>query len=96
MSSTLGNEPPDYTSSLRWGKAGNPDSEYYPSRFDFFLSLDAVTYPKVRRGGLVPLLPEASPIISPLGVGPEPTNAINARILFRRGNISIADGAGGF
>jgi hypothetical protein len=90
----------NYTSNLRWGKAENFDSLYYPGRFDYLLSLDAVPYPKLKRGALVPLLPQPpspAPLpAAPYGVAQEPTHAIDARILFRRGNISVPDGLGGF
>jgi hypothetical protein len=90
-----GNANPDFFSSLRWGKAADPDSNYYPSAIDRIFSLNAAIYPKIKRGQLVPLLPQPSPAPSPYGVGPEPTRSIDARILFRRGNIKIDDGLGG-
>jgi hypothetical protein len=94
-----GNVQPDYTSNLRWGKAPDSKSTYYPSGIDYTFNLDALVYPKTKRGKLVPLLPQPSPgplPASPFGVGPEPTKSISARILFRRGNISLPDGLGGF
>jgi hypothetical protein len=93
----VGDQPPDFTSTLRWGKDADPSSAYYPSAFNLSVSLDAVPYPKLKSGDLVPLLPSSSALtVAPLGLGTEPIHSINARILFRRGNISIPDGLGGF
>jgi hypothetical protein len=93
----------DVLSTMRWGKNPNPNTNYYPGGIDYIFSLDALTYPKVKRGALPPLLPESpspSPLAplaaAPYGVGPEPTRSIDARVLFRRGNISVPDGLGGF
>jgi hypothetical protein len=94
----VGDQPPDFTSTLRWGKDPDLNSAYYPSAFNLFISLNAVPYPKLRRGSLVPLLPEPSPspiAAAPFGIATEPTRSIDARILFRRGNISLPDGLGG-
>jgi hypothetical protein len=93
----VGDQPPDFTSSLRWGKDANPNTAYYPSAINQLITLNAVPYPKLKPGDLVPLLPQSSTLtLTPLGIGTEPIHSINARILFRRGNISIPDGAGGF
>jgi hypothetical protein len=86
---------PDYTSSLRWGKAPGLDPNYYPGPIDLLVALDALPYPKLRRGSLVPLLPQQPSPIAPYGIVTEPIHSIDARILFRRGNISLPDGAGG-
>jgi hypothetical protein len=91
-------------SSMQWGKASNPSSDYYPAGINRVFSLDALAYPKLKkRGALPPLLPQSpspaplAPLAAaPFGVGPEPTRSIDAKILFRRGNLSFPDGAGGF
>jgi hypothetical protein len=92
-----GGDSVDLTSNLRWGKDADPDATYYPNSFNYSLMLDALPYPKTRRGALPPLLPRSTMLLAhePFGIG-EPTRAIDARILFRRGNITIADGLGGF
>lgn len=82
----------DLTSSFRWGKDAEPDSKYYPNPFNLSFNLDAVQYPKLKPHALVPLLPQTSTTLAlaaPYGAFPEPTRSINARILFRRGNIDV-------
>lgn len=84
----------DLTSTFRWGKDVEVDSTFYPGAFDLSFQLNAVSYPKLKHGALVPLLPQSSLLLAaaqPFGIAAEPTRAINARMIFRRGNLSVLD-----
>jgi hypothetical protein len=80
-----GDPTPQFQSQLRWGKRQNFDPDFYSGGIDRGVFLDAVPYPKVKRGALVPILPGGS----------EPTRSINARMTFRRGNIRLSNTTGG-
>jgi hypothetical protein len=85
-----GDPTPQFQSQPRWGKRQNFDPQFYSGGIDRGVFLDAVPYPKVKRGDLVPLLPSPN-----LTIRFEPTRSISARITFRRGNIRVSNTSGG-
>jgi hypothetical protein len=72
-----GGSAPTLTSQLRWGKLADHAESLYPGGFDTDLFLDGKKYPKVHKGGLLPII---------LGN----SGQVSATMRFRDGNLGTA------